>query len=349
MNESHRPGRESSDMQTMPIPSTEDDTKRNARRGLAIYFAIVVVLSAVIEGFLIANPDKIGVIAVLMFVPTVASVVARLVLREGFSDVSFRFGGRRGLGAIGIALVFPVAVGLVAYGTAWATGLAGFEARPSVGMIVPFAVGMMVGLVLAAGEEIGWRGYMLTRLIDAGIPRPVLASGLIWALWHVPLVLGGVYAAGPSPALSAALIVVSITSFGFVIARLRLETGSVWPAIVLHAAWNRIIQGPFDGATTGVGATLWVGESGILTALTLVLAAVIFSRGRWTILREPPKREKASAQQEGVQAQPTMQDESPYLPKLPLPTNERGQRARQIGPLGGGDLGGGGLPLRYRR
>ena len=50
----------------------------------------------------------------------------------------------------------------------------------------------------------------------------------------------------------------------------------------------------------GVGATLWVGESGILTALTLVLAAVIFSRGRWTILREPPKGEKAPLQQEGV-------------------------------------------------
>jgi hypothetical protein len=67
-----------------------------------------------------------------------------------------------------------------------------------------------------------------------------------------------------------------------------------------------VIQQLFDPATTGAGATLWVGESGILTALTLVLAAVIFSRGRWTILREPPKREKTSAQQEGTQAQPTM-------------------------------------------
>ena len=291
-------------MQTMPTPSADGRTQRNARRGLTIYFAIVVVLSAAIEGYIIVNPGMDGLIAVLMFVPATASVVARLALREGFSDVSFRFGGQRGLGAVGIALVFPVAVGLVAYGIGWTTGLAGFDARLSVGMIVSFAVGMMIGLVLAAGEEIGWRGYMLTRLIDSGIPRPVLASGLIWALWHVPLVLGGVYAAGLSPALSAALIVVSITSFGFVISRLRLETGSVWPAIVLHAAWNRIIQGPFDGATTGAGATLWVGESGILTALTLILAAVIFSRGRWTILREPPKGENAPLQQDGIRAQP---------------------------------------------
>jgi uncharacterized protein len=228
-----------------------------------------------------------------MLVPALASVVARLALREGFSDVSFRLGGRRGWRAILLALVFPVVVGLVAYGTVWVTGLAGFDPSfASPGLVVSFFVGMVLGLVLASGEEIGWRGYMLTRLIDAGVPRPILAGGLIWAFWHVPLVLGGVYAAGQSPALSAALIVVSITSFGYVISRLRLETGSVWPAVVLHAAWNRTIQGPFDGATTGAGATLWAGESGVLTALTLLVAAVILSRGRWTVLRSPPRCEE---------------------------------------------------------
>lgn len=280
-------------MQTTLTSHFDDDARRRARRGLTIYFAIVVVLSAAIEGFIISNPELDGLIAGLMLVPALASVVARLALREGFSDVSFRFGGRRGWSAMLLALVFPVAIGLVAYGIAWTGGLAGFDpASASLGLAVSFAVGMFVGLVLASGEEIGWRGYMLTRLIDAGVPRPILAGGLIWAFWHVPLVLGGVYAAGPSPILSAVLIVVSITSFGYVISRLRLETGSVWPAVVLHAAWNRIIQGPFDGTTTGAWATLWVGESGILTALILVLAAVVFSRGRWKIVRSLPESER---------------------------------------------------------
>lgn len=275
-------------MQTT-LTTYTDDTRRTARRGLAVYFAIVVVLSAAIEGFVILNPHLDGLIAGLMLVPALASVAARLALKEGFADVSFRFGGRRGWGAIGFSLVFPVVVGLIAYGIAWTGGLARFDPQPVGGLLVSFFIGVLVSLVVVSGEEIGWRGYMLTRLIDAGVPRPVLASGLIWGLWHVPLVLAGVYAAGPSPAFSAALIMVSITSFGYVIARLRLETGSVWPAVVLHAAWNSIIQGPFDGATTGAGATLWVGESGVLTALVLVVAAVVFSRGQWTILREPPK------------------------------------------------------------
>ena len=156
-------------------------------------------------------------------------------------------------------------------------------------------IGTLALTLTAAGEEIGWRGYMLTRLIDAGVPRPVLVSGLLWGLWHVPGTLTGVYATGPSPLLSAVLLMVTITSLGYVNGRMRLETGSVWPAIVVHAAWNSIIVGAFDSATTGAGAALWVGESGVLTAFTLVVAAFLFSRGRWTIRRQPETRRSSRA------------------------------------------------------
>src|SRR5215217_1494923 len=131
---------------------------------------------------------------------------------------------------------------------------------------------------------------MLTRLIDAGVPRPVLASGLIWGLWHLPLILAGIYAAGPFPALSAVLFMVAVPSLGYVLARMRLETGSVWPPIIAHSAWNAIIQGPFDGAATGPNAALWTGESGILPVIVLVVVAVIVSRGSWTYIRSLPGR-----------------------------------------------------------
>jgi len=139
----------------------------------------------------------------------------------------------------------------------------------------------------AAGEEIGWRGYMLTRLVDAGLPKPILTSGLIWGLWHVPLILGGIYLVGPPRLLAALLWMITATAFSFVFARLRLETGSIWPAITLHSAWNAIIQAAFDPASHGAQAELWIGESGILVALTMIVAAIVFSYGRWTILRTP--------------------------------------------------------------
>ena len=63
----------------------------------------------------------------------------------------------------------------------------------------------------------------------------------------------------------------------------------------------------FDPATTGAGAMLWVDESGILTTLVLVAAAVVYSRGRWTILREPPKVGDRPLHEAGLQAQPRLQ------------------------------------------
>jgi hypothetical protein len=53
-------------------------------------------------------------------------LVARLALREGIRDVSFRFSGRRGASALLVAWLYPAAVGLAAYGFAWAAGMAVF-------------------------------------------------------------------------------------------------------------------------------------------------------------------------------------------------------------------------------
>ena len=73
----------------------DDRIRHKARRGLAIFIAIVVPLSAIFEVLIIATGDFSWLIP-LVWVPALASVVARLVLREGSSDVSFRLGGRRG-------------------------------------------------------------------------------------------------------------------------------------------------------------------------------------------------------------------------------------------------------------
>jgi membrane protease YdiL (CAAX protease family) len=66
-----------------------------------------------------------------------------------------------------------------------------------------------------------------------------------------------------------------------VIGVLRLRSGSVWPAALLHGAWNGIIQLGFDPASTGPGATTWVGESGILVAVISLAIGVTVAR-YWT-------------------------------------------------------------------
>ncbi|MEZ4869443.1 MAG: CPBP family intramembrane glutamic endopeptidase [Caldilineaceae bacterium] len=268
------------------------DSVQRARRGLALYFAILVPLTALLEGIMIGTGTFTPWVLFLMFTPTVASVTVRLTLREGFGDVSFRLGGRRGVQAILLALILPVIIGLVAYGVAWSLGLADFTppasatfpavtnplARLGLQFVSVLSIGILIDLVLAAGEEIGWRGYMLTRLIEARIPQPVLVSGLIWGAWHLPLIFGGLYAVGPNPLLSGFWLMIAFTVGSFLYAKLRLAIGSIWPAVMLHGAWNSTIQGVFDVSTSGEQATLWVGESGILVMLAIIVVVILLAR-----------------------------------------------------------------------
>ena len=274
-----------------------------ARQGLAIYFPVLVLTSGIVEWLILRNGDPMSnhpnLVLVLMWMPALSSAVARLALGEGIRDVSFRFGGKVGLRSIGFAVLMPLIVGAVAYGIAWTTGLVGFSAitpspaelamspaaerlaalEPIARFLTSVALGATIftvyGCLWTAGEEIGWRGYMLTRLIAAGVPQPLFVSGLIWAVWHFPLILSGAYASGPHPILSAGLFIFTTMGIALVAGVSRLRSGSVWPAIVLHAAWNSIIQNPFDRSSVGPGATVWVGESGVLVAVTTLIVGLL--------------------------------------------------------------------------
>lgn len=276
--------------------------RTRARRGLAIFFPLVIVFEAVVVTIMIVTEQYLWVFA-LMWSVTLASVIARLVLREGFADISFRLrlGRRTGYWFV-VALLYPQVVGAVAFGIAWLTGITPFTPPPGgfwMGLLVASTIGTLVGCLSAAGEEIGWRGYMLTRLIDAGVPRPVLVSGVIWGLWHTPLIFVGLlFAEHPSQLVAALVFVVSATATAFVLARARLESGSIWPCILLHGAYNTVIQSAYWAAASSGGpeAAIWIDvEAGLLVMATLIVGALVLCHGRWTFLRAPDQPMQAPA------------------------------------------------------
>lgn len=98
-------------------PGTTDPiaARGTARRGLLLYCVLVAVFNAAFVWAVVRTGDARWFLA-MMWSAAAASAICRLVLREGFRDVSFRSGGVRTLGFVAAAVAFPVAVGLVAYG-----------------------------------------------------------------------------------------------------------------------------------------------------------------------------------------------------------------------------------------
>jgi uncharacterized protein len=280
--------------------------RQQARKGLIIYLLVVIAGSAPLQwGYVYAKATgnrRIGVpiVLALMWMPAIASLVTRAILREGIRDVSFRWGGWNGTRSLIVAWLMPLGVGFLAYGIAWSTGLAAFKTHPpplpvAVGSVGSFALlllgcmswGMAFQVFAAAGEEIGWRGFLLLRLLDAGVPQPLLVSGLIWAAWHVPLILAGTYAASSHVWVSVGLFFVICVALAYLLGTFRLASGSVWPAIVGHAAWNSAIQDVFDYSTVDAPDSNYVGESGLLVAVVTVVFAVGVMRRKWPKQRAP--------------------------------------------------------------
>ncbi len=279
-----------------------DQQKTSAQRELLLFFPLLVALSILFYWLIIGKHDTIAM-TLFMWTPGSAALLTRLLLREKF-PMSSLFLNKRLVQPLAVALFTPLAIGLLAYGIAWKTGitpLVHFHVSTNVAFLLSlvganpslFALTgsllLIVGgeIVSATGEEIGWRGYMLTRLIDAGVPRPILVSGIIWSLWHWPLILLTPSSSSLSQIVVACIFLVTITSLGCISAHLRLTTGSLWPSILLHAAWNGIILEIFDAFTKGADTSIWTGESGLLIACMTILAAFIITRTHRDT-RKPP-------------------------------------------------------------
>lgn len=264
---------------------------RRARQGLIVFAGCLNPLSLFGYWFYLIMGDTMPILPSLplALAPGLASVFTRLLRHEGFADVSFRWRGNRMRSAFLLAFVLPLVVGAVAFGLAYIIGLARFDppafpfpVRPPLvqfGINLVFSAILMI-LILPAtgGEEIGWRGYMLLRMIEGSIPQPVIVSSLVWGAWHLPVVFGGVYAAGPSRIMTAIGLMLGTLALGSILAWLRLSTGSIWPCIFAHAAWNSLINSGFTAATQNAAENLWIGETGILVAVALVIAALLLRR-----------------------------------------------------------------------
>ena len=100
------------------------------------------------------------------------------------------------------------------------------------------ALAAVINAVPALGEELGWRGWLLPRLMPLGAPAAVVVSGVVWGAWHAPLILLGYnYPDGPGW-LGVLAMCGMCTVFGGVFGWLRLRSGSVWPAALAHGALN---------------------------------------------------------------------------------------------------------------
>jgi membrane protease YdiL (CAAX protease family) len=133
-------------------------------------------------------------------------------------------------------------------------------------------VATILSTVGQAGEEVGWRGYLLPRLTErTGLVAASLVVGVIWAVWHLPLF----FAAGAdTKGQSFPLYMLQVTVYSVALAWLYWRTGgSLLLTMFMHAAFNNMKDiVPSRGVGSASPFTL---EATLVFRLTVVILWVV--------------------------------------------------------------------------
>lgn len=202
-----------------------------------------------------------------MMAPTLANILTRLVTREGWQNTTLRPKFKRGwpywlaawvlpglltvAGAVVFFLVMPQyfdpAMKLFAAQIAAVAANTPLPFSIQVLALLQFVQALLLSPILNGiftfGEEFGWRGYLLPKLMPLGGRKAVLISGVIWGIWHWPIIaMGHNYGLDypGAPWLGMLLMVVFCVAAGALLSWVTLRGGSVWPAVIGHAAINGI-------------------------------------------------------------------------------------------------------------
>lgn len=138
--------------------------------------------------------------------------------------------------------------------------------------------GFTVSLPFTLGEELGWRGLLLRETQGWGFLRSNLFVGVVWGLWHAPIIAQGHNYPG-HPVSGIFMMTLFTTTLSFPMAYCRFKSGSILGPSALHGMLNAI--GPLTAFFVVAANPLFgfvAGIAGIAVTLLLTVGICFFDK-----------------------------------------------------------------------
>lgn len=240
--------------------------KKNAtKKRLVCYLSVTFLITWAPMFLFIASGEKYDatkpgtnlLLTFAMLCPAIGTFITRAVTKEGFALtgensllLGIRFQNKKWIWYLA-AFAFPFLYGLI-NNTLWflfvpggfnpdmleKNGMTPFSVFEGLILCVMSAVFMSFG---ALGEELGWRTYLYPKLEELfGLKKALLIGGIIWGIWHFPMVAVGHVGTGyfGEPYTGFLFFAIMTTGIGCLAYLVTKKTQSVWPAVFLHAFNN---------------------------------------------------------------------------------------------------------------
>jgi membrane protease YdiL (CAAX protease family) len=217
-----------------------------------------------------------GGVVIGMYAPALAALIMRLfVSREGLRH---SLGPRPRVWHCVAAVLLPMIFIFAVVGVVVASREADvFTPGKSLGVLLPvlLLIGVPVGAVLAFGEEFGWRGYLLRKLLPLGEFKAAVVVGLIWGMWHLPILVVGLNYPGENLATLVVVFLLATVLLSMLHTRFYVVSGgSVIVTAILHGSLNTFSDRLTDSKHLA-GNPLVVGGGGVIAIAIAVVASVV--------------------------------------------------------------------------
>lgn len=192
-----------------------------------------------------------------MFIPLLAVVFTQLIFKEPVLKglgISFKFNRWWVIGWLLMPLISFVVIGmtLLMPGAQWSpesemirAALAQMPEGFNVWMVLAISVvsglfaGFTINALFAFGEEVAWRGFLMNEFKGKKFFTAALWIGLIWGLWHAPIILNG-HNYPQHPVIGVFMMVVCCLLLTPMLMYFRLKGGSVIVPAIVHGTLNAV-------------------------------------------------------------------------------------------------------------
>lgn len=257
----------------------------------------------------------------LMMCPALSAIITKLIFDRNLKGLGWKPGPAKWLG---LAYLLPILYGAVVYGFTWLIGQGGFTTEVAAGvaselgmsdasgvqMVVVYT--LLMGTIVflrnslpgAFGEELAWRGFLFPELQRlSSFTTASLIGGVVWALYHLPLILFSDYNSTAPIAFQVVMFFIAAIALTFVHNWFRARSGSVWPAVVLHASHNIFFLNVYDPLMVRYPLTdFFVTEFGVGFMVISVLMALYIWAHRRELDRKPEATIDTMAAEQPVMA-----------------------------------------------
>lgn len=233
---------------------------------------------------------------VAMLLPMIAVIITQAVNKEQIFhglDISFKINRWWVIGwllmpvlavaVLGMTLLMPGAVWspdseVVKAALASMPEGVGLGAFIVITLISGLFAGLTVNAVFAFGEEIGWRGYLLKIFKGKTFLSTALWTGIIWGLWHAPIILNG-HNYPQHPVAGVFMMVGMCVFLTPIFMYFRLKSGSVIVPAIMHGTFNGVV-GLSMILVTPANDLLYGGPglAGLITLLLLDICLYLYDR-----------------------------------------------------------------------